>query len=153
MVLKHFATAAFLLLIGLLAVGCGSDPASALNDCIMEGVSTFASATDGATTHSLDCQVPMKGPYQVMMFPPRSQMDQDSLKEAESKLLAAAKVANLPGPTHESIFVIPGNGKGGLSYRQSYAPIPQLISLDKTDNKISVVLEKADGGIRIAQIE
>jgi hypothetical protein len=85
------------------------------------------------------------------MFPPRNLMDQDSRMAAESKLLAAAKVANLPGPTHESIFIIPG--KGGLSYRQSYAPISQLISLDKTDGKLTVVLEKSEGAIRVAQIQ
>ena len=151
MVLKHFATAAFLLLLGLLAVGCAPDPAASLNDCIMTGISALASSSDGAST--VECQVPMKGPYQVMIFPPRNLMDQDSRMAAESKLLAAAKVANLPGPTHESIFIIPADGKGGLSYRQSYAPISQLISLDKTDGKLTVVLEKAEGAIRVAQIE
>jgi hypothetical protein len=153
MALKRFATAAFLSLIGLLAVGCGSDPAASLNDCIMGGISALASATDGATSRTVECQVQMAGPYQVMMFPPRSLMDQDSRRAAESKLLAAAKLANLPGPTHESIFIIPGDGKGGLSYRQSYAPISQLISLDKKDGKLTVVLEKVEGAIRVAQIE
>lgn len=153
MVLKHFSTAAFLLLLGLLAVGCAPNPAQSLNDCIMNGISALASSPDGSKTSTVECEVPMSGPYQVMMFPPRNLMDQDSRMAAESKLMEAAQVANLPGPTHESIFIIPGDGKGGLSYRQSYAPISQLISLDKKDGKLTIVLEKAEGAIRVAQIQ
>lgn len=149
MVLKRFATAAAVL-VALLAAGCGANPAATLNDCIMEGVATLASSQ--TQTHSVECAVPLTGPYQVMLFPPKNLVDQADLEKAESSLIAAAKSANLPGPTHESIYIIPGDGQSGVSYRQSYAPIQQLHSLSKADGKLTVLLERANGGIRIADL-
>jgi hypothetical protein len=149
MVLKRFATAATALA-ALLAAGCGANPAATLNDCIMEGVSTLASSQ--TQTHSVECAMPLNGPYQVMLFPPKSLVDKAELAQAESTLLAAAKSANLPGPTHESIYIIPGDGQSGVSFRQSYAPIQQLHSLSKSDGKLTVMLERANGGIRIASL-
>jgi hypothetical protein len=150
MVLKRVATAAPVLLVALLAAGCGANPAATLNDCIMEGVAAIASAE--TPTHSIECAVPMSGPYQVMLFPPKSLVDKEKLQEAESALLAAAKSANLPGPTHESIYIIPGDGQSPVSFRQSYAPIQQLHQLSKADGKLTITLERDDSGIRIASL-
>ncbi|HSN86101.1 MAG TPA: hypothetical protein VL025_05050 [Thermoanaerobaculia bacterium] len=150
MVLKRFATAAAVLLVALLAAGCGANPAATLNDCIMEGVRTLASSQ--TETHSIECAVPLTGPYQVMLFPPRSLVDKADLEKAESNLLAAAKASNLPGPTHESIYVIPGDGQSAVSFRQSYAPIQQIHSLSKADGKLTVLLERVNGAIRIADM-
>lgn len=150
MVLKRFATAA-LGLVALLAAGCGANPASTLNDCIMDGVTNFASSE--SATHSFECTLPLAGPYQVMLFPPKSAVDMAALEQAESSLLQAAKSSNLPGPTHESIYIIPADGKSALSFRQSYAPISQLVSLNKSDGKVTVVLSREeDGKIQISEL-
>ncbi len=150
MVLKRIATAAAVLLVALLAAGCGANPAATLNDCIMEGVAALASSQ--TETHSVECAVPLTGSYQVMLFPPKSLVDKAALAQAESTLLAAAKSAKLPGPTHESIYIIPGDGQSGVSFRQSYAPIRQIHSLSKADGKLTVLLERANGAIRIADL-
>jgi hypothetical protein len=149
MVLRSVATAT--LVLGVLATGCGrGNPAAKLSDCIMEGAEKLASS--GADTQSVHCKVHVKGPYQLMFFPPRQFMDAAAQQQAESTLYAAAKTQTLPIPTHESIWIVPDD-KGTMTYRKSFVPASQIFTLHKTDGKLTVVLRKTGTGIEVEDLQ
>jgi hypothetical protein len=151
MVLRSCATAT-LVLASVLAGGCGpANPAASLSECILEGAEKLAtSKTETESWRQCDLQV--AGPYKVMLFPPKRSIDQSAHQEAESALFALAKTTNLPGPTHESIWIIPESEDKALSYRRSFVPVSQIFSLRKDDSKLSLLLRKTDAGIEVAEL-
>ena len=117
----------------------------------MDGAQKLASS--GSDTQSVECKLHIRGPYQLMFFPPRQFMDAAAHQEAEATLVAAAKTQSLPIPTHESIWVVPEDGKGSIAYRKSFVPAAQIFTLHKTDGKLTAVLRKTGSGIEVSDLQ
>jgi hypothetical protein len=150
MVLRSLATAT--LLLGVLGAGCGrGNPAAKLSDCLMDGAQKLASS--GTESQSVECKVHVKGPYKLMFFPPRQVMDTSAHQQAESTLFAAAKIQSPPIPTHESIWIVPDENQGKLSYRKSFVQASQIFTLHKTDGHLTAVLRKTGTGIEVADLQ
>ena len=138
----------YLLLMGTaLMIGCSTDPAVRLANCVERDVAALKRS--GNPDMECECDIGLTGLYAAVIYPAHLLTNSDLKSQGMSEaLVKEVRELQFAGEPYESIFVIPLEGQrppSRTTYYHNFATVKNLSFITRNNSVVRYILNRDNG--------